>query len=211
MALSDFKGLNYITDWSSDLDRRWPERIDIFPTIVQAIFAQCQNPNRENIHLLELGPGAGCLAKAILSLLTSHLDSVSYLGIDINPELTAYTQKQLSRLGYPNISLKTTDLNNNFWPRDLDSFDIVYTFQTLHDLGGYEALKSVYEKLFALIRPGGLLLNTDFVIPFTNDNLKKPKRFPVERHQQLLESIGFIEFECQARVGKLACITALRP
>ena len=211
MALSDFKGLNYIADWSADLDRRWPERIDIFSAIVQTIFAQCQNPDRENIHLLELGPGAGYLAKAILSLLTSHLDSVSYLGIDVNPELTAHTQKQLSRWEYPNISLKTTDLNNNFWPRDLDSFDIVYTFQTLHDLGGYEALKSVYEKLFALIRPGGLLLNTDFVIPFANENLQKPRRFPVERHQQLLESIGFIEFECQTSIGKLACMTALRP
>ncbi len=211
MSLSDFKGPNYIANWSSDLDHRWPERIDIFPSIVQTILDYCRDSDREDMHLLELGPGAGYLAEAILSLLTSHLESVSYLGIDINPELTQHTQKQLQHLQLAEISLKNTDLNNAFWPKELSSFDIAYSFQTLHDLGGYQALKSVYKKLFFLIRSGGLLLNTDFIVPFDSDNLDNPRRFSVQIHQQLLESIGFVEFKCQTVAGKLGCIVALRP
>ena len=86
MSLSDFKGPSYIANWSSDLDHRWPERIDIFPSIVQTILDYGRDSDREDMHRLELGPGAVYLAEAILGLLTSHLEAISYLGIDINPE-----------------------------------------------------------------------------------------------------------------------------
>ena len=211
MALSDFKGPNYIDDWSMDLDYRWPERIDIFESIVRTIVSWCENSNRRDIRLLELGVGAGFLARSVLNTLEAHVQPSSYLGIDINPKLTQHTLKRLSGLGHPDISVNNADLNGDFWAEGLEVVDVAYTFQTLHDLAGYAALTAVYQQFFSLITPGGLMLNADFVVPFPTDDTDKPRRFPVETHHQLLESIGFMQFKCETSIGKLACLTAVRP
>ena len=211
MVLSDFKGPNYIDDWSMDLDYRWPERIDIFESIVRTIVSWCENSNRRDIRLLELGVGAGFLARSVLNTLAAHVQPSSYLGIDINPKLTQHTLKRLSGLGHPDISVNNADLNGDSWAEGLEVVDVAYTFQTLHDLAGYVALTAVYQQLFSLITPGGLMLNADFVVPFPTDDIDKPRRFPVETHHQLLESIGFMQFKCETSIGKLACLTAVRP
>lgn len=210
MALSDFKGTYYIHHWSSDLDQRWPERLQLRPTIAETIFNYCESSASEKIHLLELGPGAGHLAQLTLSRLASAFPTVSYTGIDINAELIQHTEQQLRGLDLADLSFQQANLNQSSWSEGLLSFEVAYSFQTLHDLGGYQALESVYRKLYSLIRPGGLLLNADFIVPFTQDDPNKPRRFPIEVHQRLLEQIGFVSFRSENAAGKLAVMTARR-
>jgi predicted O-methyltransferase YrrM len=210
MALSNFTGPDYINDWTRDLDQRWPERGTISECVVETLLSWSMHSDRKKMHILELGIGSGGLSEAMLTTLDS--DAVqSFIGIDINPELTRHTQARLRGTGHTHIRIENTDLKTLDWMEGLAPIDAAYTFQTLHDLGGQEALTAVYQQLFSLLTPGGLLVNADFVVPFSKDNPDKPRRFPAETHRALLTSLGFIEFKCEASMGKMACMSVVRP
>ena len=72
---------------------------------------------------------------------------------------------------------------------------------------GYERSNCITDYCEALV---GRLLNADFIVPFENDDPKKMRRFPVDVHQRILESIGFVNFSHEATDGKLAIMTADR-
>ena len=109
------------------------------------------------------------------------------------------------------MHIVNTDLKTPDWMDGLAPIHAAYTLQTLHDLGGLDALRAVYQQLFSLISPGGLLINADFVVPFSKDRPDKPRRFPVDTHRMLLTAIGFTAFTCEGHEGKMACMSAVRP
>ena len=212
MALADFIGPNYILDWSMDLDRRWPERIAISQCVVRAILSWCRNAKRNDIRIVELGVGAGMLAASVLYALDkAPIKAASYIGFDINPALTRHSLERLRGVGQISIRVETTDLNDATWRAALAPVDVAFTLQTLHGLGGYVALTAAYRNLFALLAPGGLLINADFVVPFAADDVAKPRRFSIEAHLQLMQSIGFVQGRCLMSRGKQACLSAVRP
>ena len=210
MAFSDFKGTNDILNWSLDLDQKWPERTRIRPVIVKTILNYFQSSKWQKIHLLELGPGTGQLAQSILSRLAYNFSTISYTGIDINAKLIHHTEQKLLDLGLTDLSCHRANLNEKSWCKGLPHFNLAYSFQILHDLDGYQSLERVYKKLYSLIQSGGLLLTADFIVPFETQNPKKPRRFPIEVHNRLLESIGFVNFRTESKIGKLAIMTAIR-
>jgi len=210
MALSDFTGPDYINDWTRDLDRRWPEREAISECVVETLLSWCAQTGRKKIRILELGVGAGGLSEVVLHALESGVVE-SFTGIDIHPELTRHTQERLIETVHTEVRVIQTDLKTLNWPDKTGPIDVAYTFQTLHDLGGQDALTAVYQQLFSLITPGGLLVNADFTVPFSTDDPDNLRRFSVDTHRAVLTSIGFIAFTCEARKGKMACMSAVRP
>ena len=210
MALSDFKGPDYINDWTRELDRRWPERGEISACVIETLLSWCEQMDREKISILELGIGSGGLSVAVLNALKSG-SALSFVGFDINPELTRHTEKRLTEAGHTDLRLVNTDLKTASWSEGLAPVEVAYTFQTLHDFGGQDALMGIYQQLFSLLTPGGLLVNADFTVPFTKDPPDKPRRFPVDTHRALLTSMGFIDFKCEMKRGKMACMSARRP
>lgn len=210
MALSDFTGPDYIDDWTRDLDQRWPERAVMAECVVETMQDWCRRTKRRDMKILELGTGAGGLSEAVLSALESG-SVQSFIGIDISPELTQHTHERLRIMNIPDLRLENFDLKSPDWPEELDPVDIAYTFQTLHDLGGRDALEAMYRQLYDLLTPGGLLINADFVIPFPKDPPDRPRRFPVETHRALMADIGFTGFTCHLQSGKMACMSSRKP
>ena len=211
MNYSNFENKNQILDWLANLDQKWPERVRIRSAIVDVVDKYFQGFKGEEIHLLELGPGTGQLAQLVIDHLKSNnLSNISYTGVDINPGLISYTEQKLTGLHSTKLSLHQSNLNDESWYKNLPLFNLAYTFQTLHDLGGYKALELAYKKIYSLIKPDGMLLNADFIVPFKNDDPKKMRRFPVDVHQRILESIGFVNFSHEVTEGKLAIMTAVR-
>lgn len=232
MALSDFTGPEYIDAWTNDLDRRWPERAAMADCVVRmlgewrdewrgrcrTVMGDERSVSEENgalIRLLELGLGAGGLAHTVLSALfdgsaSGTTSAVHYTGIDIEPALVQHGRKLLAAASHQHASLIRADLKDNAWTGGLGPFDAIFTLQTLHDLGGIDALEAVYRQVNRLLAPGGILVNADFVVPFEKDDPERPRRLPVETHENLLSSLGFVNFRCELRRGKMACMSVRR-
>ncbi len=221
MALSDFTGPDYIDAWTRDLDRRWPERAAIADCVVRTLVewrgaGSRKEKHHEKTRLLELGVGAGGLAQAVLYTLSNEsvagqAGAVEYTGIDIEPVLVQHGKVRLGEAGHRDARLVNADLKDAGWTRGIGPADAVFTLQTFHDLGGIDALEAVYRQIHGLFASGGILVNADFVVPFEKDDPERPRRLPVETHQGLLSSLGFVDFRCEMRIGKIACMTARRP
>lgn len=230
MALSDFTGPDYIEAWTRDLDGRWPERAAMADCVVRTLVGwwgerrgggahhQAGSPGSDHlatIRLLELGVGAGGLARAVLDTLADHPGAIppctiEYTGIDIEPALVLHGRKLLEAAAHQDASLNCADLRGTAWTHGLGPFDAVYTLQTLHDLGGADALEAVYRQAHGLLATGGILVNADFVVPFEKDDPERPRRLPVETHENLLSSLGFVDFRCRLLLGKMACMSTRR-
>ncbi|MBT4101749.1 MAG: methyltransferase [Gemmatimonadetes bacterium] len=208
--LADFTGPNYIDDWIAHLDSLWPERELIRQHLVEAIAVWQETTSLQAISLLELGVGNGKLALDILHRLQAHTTHLSYMAVDINGDLLHAALAEIHR-GLPACATTALlgDLNDPAILRDQPQMDLVFSLQTLHDLHGLVALRGVYEALYQLLSPGGLLVNADFIVPFEKDDASNPRRFPVDVHHSILEELGFTEFTSQTE-GKLACMTARR-
>ena len=235
MALSDFTGPDYIDAWTKDLDRRWPERAAMMDCVVRTLVewqdelrlrdlrqvGSRQAGSREKkrhavIRLLELGVGAGGLAEAVLDALADasgeeSSDTVEYTGIDIEPALVSHGKERLMAAGHHDAHLVRADLKDGAWTEGIEPVDAVYSLQTFHDLGGVEALETVYRQTHGLLAPGGVLVNADFVVPFDKDDPERPRRLRVETHQDQLSSLGYVDFRCELLQGKMACMAARRP
>ena len=237
MALSDFTGPDYIDAWTKDLDQRWPERAAMTDCVVRTLVewwgeqwwgggGAASNGERSgadksgtSIRLLELGVGAGRLARTVLNSLAGKSDgsesgrvsAVEYTGIEVEPALIQHGQKLLEASGFQHARLNRADLKEDAWTHGLEPFDAIFTLQTLHDLGGVAALEAVYRQIHGLLAPCGILVNADFVVPFEKDDPDRPRRLPVETHENLLSSLGFVDFRCGLQLGKMACLSARRP
>lgn len=229
MALSDFTGPDYIEAWTKDLDRRWPERAAMADCVVRTLVERRDEQRERESHkegspgsdhlatirLLELGVGAGGFAQTVLSALfdgsaSGRTSAVEYTGIEIEPVLVQHGRESLSAAGHQEVSLIRADLQGVAWTRGLGPFDAIFTLQTLHDLGGVDALEAVYRQAHGLLAPGGILVNADFVVPFEKDDPDRPRRLPVETHENLLSNLGYVDFRCGLRQGKMACVSVRR-
>ncbi len=172
------------------------------------------------LRLLELGVGAAGLARDLIRALIEGAVSgkprpaestgIEYTGVEIEPALIAHGRKLISAVGHGDTRLVQADLRDGAWTRGLGPFDAIFTLQTLHDLGGIDALASIYRQGFELLAPGGILVNADFVVSFEKDDPALPRRLPVETHRALLTRLGYVDFKCALRCGKLACMSARR-
>lgn len=199
MPLEDFASP---TEWIQDLDVRWPERTlmkaSLLETAIDHISALDHPPR-----ILELGIGDGELLEA-LSLVCPHAQLV---GVDINPALLTSGSKRLS--GFSAVTFAQQDLRERQWaPIIGKDFDLIFSLQSFHDLGGRSALQAVYDRSIARLRPGGLLLNADFVEPMPQDNPAQPRRFPFREHVAILQRLDVRAVELAHQYGKLGCIAA---
>lgn len=229
MALTDFTGPDYIDAWTEDLDRRWPERAAMAECVVRTLVEwrgewcnrerhRVESPESDHIatiQLLELGIGAGVLAQDVLRALfdapeSGRTSAVEYSGIEIESALIQHGRKLLVAAGHQDARLIQADLRGDAWTRGLGPFDAIYTLQTLHDLGGVDALEAVYRQVRGLLVSGGILINADFVVSFEKDDPDRPRRLPVATHKDLLSVLGYVDFRCELQLGKMACMSARR-
>ena len=198
MALADFDSPG---EWARDLDRRWPERAVLKDTLLAEIeghLTYLDHPPR----LLELGIGAGEL---LLRLRKSYTNAF-LAGLDVQVELTEFVSNGLAG----DVLLVAADLRDT-WPPLGGGFDVVFTLQTLHDVGGAAAQQRVYGQAAAALVPGGLFLNADFVVPMAHDDPRVPQRLPASKHLAMLRAERLGETAVVTEAGGFACVRAVRP
>lgn len=139
--------------------------------------------------VLELGLGPGYMARHILE----RDPALRYEGLDFSTVFFDVARRTLGDLA-TRVVLTRADLTDPAWPTRLARRpDAIVSTWALHDLGSPEAVADVYARSYALLPPGGVLVNGDFVKPDGTDWAYEPGRFEVDRHLAFLRAAGFAD------------------
>lgn len=186
-AEHDFHNKEFALGWS-DRFKPSPERIRLF----NLILAELEKSVSENGHIIELGMGPGYLAEYLLE----RTAGVSYTGIDFSLPMLEIAQHRLLRFS-PQVTYTQADLVNDAWEETVSKpvHAIVSTW-ALHDLGNPKNIKTVYERSYRALNRVGVLINGDFIKPAEARQPFEGGRFPVSRHLELLDYVGFSDASC---------------
>ena len=199
MPLSDFDSPAL---WREDLDQRWPERLAVGSLLVSTLGESLSSVDAPR--LLELGVGDGNLMTALQKALPHAIFS----GMDISPVIIEYNES------------KFADDRTTFVQRDLSApwsqgfegvFEGIYSLQAVHDFGALDALTLTYQQSLLALAPNGFLVNADFHAPKPQDDPNNPRRFPAQKHIDVLTACGFVDCHVLGRHGELTAVTARKP
>jgi len=128
------------------------------------------------------------------------------IGVDASKTFGRYVNQQFG------IEVLEADLAGLEWAEGIEGcFDLVYTLQSMHDIGGEEAISKIYQACAKLIAPGGWLMVADFVVTEEAFDPDKPGRLPIAWHLGALSDAGFSAAVCSLETGKLACMVGDMP
>jgi len=194
----EFENDEDILVWADSLDERWPERVEVRRHIVEAARSlRCSQPR-----ILELCSGDGRLSGEVLLA----VPDATAIGVDASKTLGRYVNQQFG------IEVLEADLAGLEWAEGIEGcFDLVYTLQSMHDIGGEEAISKIYQACAKLIAPGGWLMVADFVVTEEAFDPDKPGRLPIAWHLGALSDAGFSTAVCSLETGKLACMVGDMP
>ena len=196
----EFENDEEILVWADSLDERWPERFEHRTHIVE----QLKGIDTADLNILELCSGDGRFAREI----TTALPDAHYVGLDASESLLEYARKQSQQA----VTCIYADLREDNWVRLLGlDFDAVITLQSMHDVGGPEEIAFIYGLSLSLLKPGGLLLVADFMVPEDEITEKHPGRLPISWHLRIFLKTGFAEARCSLETGTLSCCIGRKP
>jgi len=165
-----------------------PERLQLFDTIIQ----QIGKTSLPAPHIVELGIGPGYLAERLLK----KIPNITYEGIDFSTPMLNLAATRLAA-HMSRIKFTQADLVNEDWGAKVSRpVGAIISTWALHDLGSQENTRKVYQTCHRLMASGGILLNGDFVKPEGTRHDFEAGRFPVSRHLELLQEVGFRGAHC---------------
>jgi tRNA (cmo5U34)-methyltransferase len=104
--------------------------------------------------VLDLGAGTGALAEAMLE----HERVGSVEAIDIDPEMLARARIRLKRFG------TRARFRRRSFDAPLPECDAVAASLALHHIPTMERKRTLYERIYRALRPGGVFVNADVII-----------------------------------------------
>jgi len=186
-ARHDFHDAQYSRDWAARFDPT-PERVKLFDMII----AQLKSQPLPGPHIVELGIGPGYLASDLLNAISG----VTYEGIDFSQPMLELAASRLQRFS-ERLTFTHANLVADAWERLVKPpAGAVVSTWTLHDLGSEANTAAVYQRCRSILPAGGILLNGDFIKPEGTRFEYEPGRFSVERHIEILSTLGFHNVEC---------------
>lgn len=99
--------------------------------------------------VLDLGTGSGALAARCLK----RLRGAKVVGIDTDQAMLAMAEQRLGR--------KLSVIVGNFESADFPACDVVTGSFSLHHIASPATKRRVFEKAFAALRPGGIIIDAD--------------------------------------------------
>ena len=142
MPLEDFA---VPSDWIRDLDNRWPERVALKTYLVDELFHHIA-AKRGTPRILELGIGDGDL----LLQLYDKFPTAKFVAVDIKPVLLEFVAERFDSSA--RVTFIEQDLSANQWSAVGGGFDVIYTLQSFHDLGGRAELSNSYQQCLDMTR-----------------------------------------------------------
>jgi SAM-dependent methyltransferase len=171
----------------------------------------------EGIRVADLGCGRG---KAILAL-AERFPRSTFVGLDLSEEAIGWARDRAVELGLDNATFEARDLSTHDRDAEPESFDLVTTFDAVHDQAAPRAmLRGIHRSL----RPGGVYLMQDIDgHTHHHENLEHPlgpfgytiscmhcmtvslaqggeglgAMWGVEKAQELLAEAGFVSVELE--------------
>ena len=186
-VLHEFQDADYARDWANRFTPS-PSREALFATMLEVL----QRHRLAHPRVLELGIGPAYFAERLLR----QRPDLQYEGLDFSQAMLDLAAERLRPFGQ-RVTLTTGDLVQGDWTTCVHRpVGAIVSTWALHDLGAEERTAKVYADCYRLLKPGGILLNGDFVKPEDTTHDYEPGRFTVPRHLELLAAAGFSGCQC---------------
>lgn len=194
-----FHSAEYVAAWAAKVDN--PIRRSVFHHILAHLHLEL--PTDDPPHVVELACGPGLLAEFLLG---NHR-AMTYEGLDFSAPMLAMAEERLEPFR-DRVSLNVVDLREDAWTDSVGRApQAVISTQALHDVGGTEEHAAIYRASAALLAPGGLLLNADFV--------DRPgagrRRIGLARHLEMMTAAGLRGTKATLDLGPYACMVGFAP
>lgn len=139
---------------------------------MEAILSVLGTTVRPPVRVLDLGTGPGPLVERVLR----QFPGSQVVGVDLDPVLLRVGEVAMAPNG-SRVAWVLTDIRREDWSAGLPTgrFDAVVSSLALHWLEEAE-LRRLYRDLHQLLRPGGLLINGDFLPSERTEPAKRPGR-----------------------------------
>ena len=193
-------------------------RADTIPhrTEGEAELLECLPPRVDRV--LDLGSGDGRL----LALVKVARPQATAVALDFSPAMLERLRDRFS--GDATVTIVAHDLDRPL-PRLLDTFDVVVSSFAIHHLA-HARKRTLYEEIFALLRPHGCFCNLEHVASSTAavhdeflarlsiepaDEDPSNKLLDLETQLQWLRAIGFVDVDCHWKWRELALLAGRKP
>ena len=184
----EFHDADYVREWARRFEIS-PERQRLFADICEQILPFV---NKANATIVELGAGPGFLAEYILN----YFSHIQYIGVDFSQAMLDIAkeriERHLSRVQFVRLDL----LQDSLEQLPVTPVQAVVSTWSLHDLGGSEAIRRVYDESQSIL--DGILVNGDFIDPEIEGVSYEPGRISVEQHLEMLSELGYQKVRCHA-------------
>ena len=194
-----FHSPEYVEAWAATVDN--PVRRSVFHHILAHLHLHLSSG--EAAHVVELACGPGLLAEFLLD---NH-PAMTYEGLDFSAPMLDMAERRLDTHG-DRASLRLADLREDAWPDSVERVpQAVISTQALHDVGGPTEHAAIYRASAALLAPGGLLLNADFV----DRRGAARRRIGLSRHLEMMAAAGLRGTKATLDLGPYACVVGFAP
>lgn len=136
---------------TADYDRQILTLIPFYAEILDQAAGALDALDRPAKVMVDLGTGSGALASRCLR----RLPGARVIGIDTDRAMLAMAERRLGK--------RLTIVVDNFEAASLPACDVVTASFSLHHVATPDAKQRLFERVFAALRPGGLLVDADCV------------------------------------------------
>lgn len=167
--------------------------------------------------VLDLGSGDGRL----LSIVIKACTPAEAVALDFSAAMLDRLRQRFS--GSPGVTVVAHDLDEPL-PEELGTFDVIVSSFAIHHVT-HTRKRSLYEEIYARLRPGGIFCNLEHVASPTlalhhsflaaldvRPEEEDPSNKLLDVHEQLrwLRDIGFTDVDCHWKWRELALLVGVR-
>lgn len=155
--------------------------------------------------ILELGPGPGLLAEAILE----SCDVETYALVDFSEPMLEMCKRRLAR--HSAVSFALGDFKDSRWTEAVaPPFDAVVAMQAVHEIRHKRHVPKLYRQVFDLLRPGGMLVVCDHAPPDNSPRMIALHSTEAEQHQAFADA-GFVAIRTHLTLHGMYLCSGKRP
>lgn len=204
--------------WSRDEHAaQYLERADTIPHRSEGEAALREWLPRQATRVLDLGSGDGRL----LALVLDACAPVEAVALDFSPAMLDRLRRRFA--GSPGVTVVAHDLDGPL-PDGLGTFDVVVSSFAIHHLA-HARKRSLYEEIYARLRPGGTFCNLEHVASATpalhhaflaaldvrpKEEDPSNQLLDVEKQLRWLREVGFTDVDCHWKWRELALLAGVR-
>ena len=189
------------TRWVAAADVTRPWRAEMRTAIAELLRGAALRPLR----VLELGPGPGLLAEAIVA----SCAVASYTLFDFSAPMLEMCKQRLG--GHPAVRYVLGDFTRDDWTAALSPpFDAIVTMQAVHEVRHKRRVPRLYAQARALLGPGGMLAVCDHTPPDDSARYRALHSTVLEQHAALAAA-GFADLVTHLELHGLYLCSGTRP